>query len=96
MRFSDDQADTGELYLSLLKGCLTRSLFIDEHHNEPRLHGWRRFVREAVNRVEKNLDWRIVERATASAQDRHEGRDFPQTAETMAALGCVCSLLPSG
>jgi O-methyltransferase len=103
MPSSDDQGDAGELYLSLLKGCLTRSLFIDEQHTEPRLHGWRRTVREAVNRVEKNLDWRIVERAMASAQDRHEGRDFPQTAETMAGhlrldnvRHCITSVLDDG
>jgi O-methyltransferase len=103
MRSSEDQADAAELYLSLLEGCLTRSLFIEEHHNEPRLAGWRRLVRDAVNRVEKNLDWRIVERATASAQDRYEGRDFPQTAETMAGhlrldnvRHCITSVLEDG
>jgi len=103
MRSSDDRDDAGELYLSLLKGCLTRSLFIEEHHNEPRLDGWRRLVRDAVNRVEKNLDWRIVERATPSARDRYEGRDFPQTAETMAGhlrldnvRHCITSVLEDG
>jgi O-methyltransferase len=103
MSSSENPADARELYLSLLKGCLTRSLFIDEHHNEPRLHGWRRTVRDAANRVEKNLDWRIVERATPSAQDRHEGRDFPQTAETMAGhlrldnvRDCIASVLDEG
>jgi hypothetical protein len=103
MRSDDDRGDAGELYLSLLEGCLTRSLFIDEHHNEPRLHGWRRFVRDTINRVEKNLDWRIVERATASAQNRREGRDFPQTAETMAGhlrlenvRHCIASVLDDG
>jgi O-methyltransferase len=103
MRTSDDLEDPGELYLRLLKGCLTRSLFIEEHHNEPHLSGWRRLVRDAINRVEKNLDWRIVERATASVQDRHEGRDFPQTAETMAGhlrlenvRHCIASVLHDG
>jgi O-methyltransferase len=103
MRSSEDQDAAGELYLSLLEGCLTRSLFIDEHHNEPPLAGWRRLLRDAVNRVEKNLDWRIVERATPSAQDRYEGRDFPQTAETMAGhlrlenvRRCISSVLEDG
>ena len=56
MRSGYDQGDPGQRYLELLAGCLTRSLFIDEHHNEPRLGGWRRLVRDAVNRVERNLD----------------------------------------
>ena len=103
MPSSEDQADPGQLYLGLLAGCLTRSLFIDEHRNEPRLGGWRRLMRGAVNRFEKNLDWRVVERASASAQERHEGRDFPQTAETMAGhlrldnvRRCIASVLHDG
>jgi O-methyltransferase len=103
MSSSENPGDPRELYLALLKGCLTRSLFIDEYHNEPRLRGWRRAVRDAANRVEKNLDWRIVERVTADAQARHEGRDFPQTAETMAGhlrldnvRDCIASVLDDG
>ena len=60
-------------------------------------------MRGAVNRFEKNLDWRVVERASASAQERHEGRDFPQTAETMAGhlrldnvRRCIASVLHDG
>lgn len=96
-------ADARELYLELLKGCLTRSLFLDEQHEEPRLEGWRRVLRDAVNRIERNLDWRVLERAAPSAAQRYEGRDFPQTAETMAGhlrleniRRCVTSVLEDG
>lgn len=95
--------DAGELYLELLKGCLTRSLFLEEQHDEPRLVGWRRRVRDTINRVERNLDWRVLERAAPSAKDRFEGRDFPQSAETMAGhlrleniRQCVYAVLEDG
>jgi len=95
--------DVGELYLELLKGCLTRSLFLEEQHEEPRLGGWRRVLRDGVNRFERNLDWRVLERTAPDATQRHEGRDFPQTAETMAGhlrleniRQCVASVLEDG
>lgn len=70
-----------DLYLDLLKGCLTRSLFIDEEVSfvAPRsrakraLQGWLR----------STLGIELVRRNLKNRQLRAEGRDWPPQAETM-------------
>jgi O-methyltransferase len=89
-----------ELYLSLLKGCLTRSLFPDDHLEELHLDGWRGLV---WDRARKNRDLRIVERTPVNAKERVEGRDMPQDAETMIGYPrldnlqqCITSIVEDG
>jgi O-methyltransferase len=79
--------DATDLYLELLKGCLTRGLFLDEELRESHFNGWRALVWNGYTRTRRNRDLRIVERLQVNAQDRAEGRDWPETAETM--IGAV-------
>lgn len=72
-----------DLYLSLLKGCLTRPLFLDEQHREVGVGGWRARVWGAYKRAKKHPDWRIVEPGAVDAQVRAEGKDWPENGETM-------------
>jgi O-methyltransferase len=95
--------DPADLYLDLLKGCLTRSLFLDEQRCEVHLTGGHARLWSAFKRIEKGPDWRIVKRAPVSTRDRVEGRDWPQNGETMigdARLNniqqCVTSILEDG
>lgn len=60
--------DAPDLYLSLLKGCLTRSLFMDEELRELKAGGWRGRVWDAFKHYTKHPDWRIVKPFAASAQ----------------------------
>jgi|SRR5580692_6339053 hypothetical protein len=89
-----------ELYLSLLKGCLTRSLFPDDQLQELHLNGWRGLL---WDRAKKNRDLRIVERTPVNAKERNEGRDMPQDADTMIGYPrlenlqqCITSILDDG
>jgi hypothetical protein len=71
--------DGTDLYLSLLKGCLTRSLFIDEQRYEIHLRGWRARVWEVFNHsFHKDQNWRIFDQAPVNAELRAAGRDWPQ------------------
>jgi O-methyltransferase len=72
-----------DLYLGLLKGCLTRSLFLDEEYRDVRLGGWRAYVWEAYKRTKRRSDWHIVAPANVDARTRAEGNDWPSRAETM-------------
>lgn len=81
-------ADATDLYMGLLKGCLTRNLFLDEQRCERLPAGWHASVWAAFKRVirpiEKGRDFRIVAMSPLpSAQERTEGRDLPQNGETM-------------
>ena len=72
-----------DLYLGLLKGCLTRSLFLDEERREVWLGGWHARVWETYKRSRKHSDWHIVAPANVDPQTRAAGRDWPNSAETM-------------
>lgn len=80
-------ADATELYLDLLKGCLTRSLFLDEQRRELHLAGWHArawsMFKRIIRPIEKDRDFRIVERAPVDADERNRGIDLPQNGETM-------------
>ena len=105
-RFSSIRGmDATDLYLTLLKGCLTRSLFLDEERREVRLGRLAHRVSAAYKRNKKH-PWRIGEalsaqvRAQNRAQDRAEGRDWPKNGETMIGHArldniphCVTSVL---
>lgn len=92
-----------DLYLSLLRGCLTRSLFLEEQRHDLRLNGWRARVWDAFTRVADGENWRIVTPDRASAEDRAEGRDVPEIAETMVGhrrlenlQDCITRVLDDG
>src|ERR1700761_6381779 len=72
-----------DLYLTLLKGCLTRSLFLDEESRKVWLGGWHARAWETYTRAKKHSDWHIVAPANVDPQTRAEGRDYPINAETM-------------
>ncbi len=77
-------SDPADLYLDLLKGCLTRSLFADEQLGQViNLGGWRAHVWDAYKRYKKHPNLRIVQAATASAEHYAVGRPGPKTGETM-------------
>jgi O-methyltransferase len=89
-----------DLYLELLKGCLTRSLFLEEEYREVRLGGWRACVWEAYKRTKRRSDWHIVAPADVDHRTRAEGWDWPNRAETMIGhrrldniQDCVTSVL---
>src|SRR5271169_3756995 len=77
--------DAADLYLDLLKGCLTRSLFLDEQDTQVNNLGRvaRRVWAAYKRRYRGRSDWRIVEPLRVSAQDRAEGTDWPDHGETM-------------
>jgi len=58
-------------------------LFLDEEGREVWLGGWRARVWEAYKRAKKRSDWHIVAPANVDPQTRAEGRDWPDSAETM-------------
>lgn len=70
----------GQRYLDLLRGCLTRELFIDQEWWDVRLDDVEG-GREAVAPMLSANGWRLVRRGGAG--ERAEGRDWPPTAETM-------------
>ncbi|MCC5951654.1 MAG: class I SAM-dependent methyltransferase [Acidimicrobiia bacterium] len=71
-------------YLDLLKGCLTRELFIDEEVRE--VVWWPANVGlgepKAVWDILESRGWLLV-RPTTAPGERTEGRDYPPRAETM-------------
>jgi O-methyltransferase len=74
--------DSTELYLDLLKGCLTRILFIDEELYAPPPSGWQGKAWEAFKRYTNHPDWQIVRPARANRKAREEGRGAARNAET--------------
>lgn len=70
-----------DLYLNLLKRCLTRELFLDEEVRNVDLREWPD-GREAVLPILRKHGWRLV-RPGAAAEIRDVGHDWPPAAETM-------------
>jgi O-methyltransferase len=68
-----------ELYLDLLKQVLTRSGFTS--YGQPGGYSWKRFFYNPLQAFLKAQGLRLVKEI--APQDRTEGRDFPDDAETM-------------
>jgi len=78
-----DQA--GELYLDLLKRCLTRELFIEEEVEEVPDEDLHRSLPAEMKAMVTRSGWRMV-RSGGRRADREEGLDWPPMAETMIGL----------
>lgn len=72
--------DGARRYLDLLRGTLTRELFIDQEVRDVDLTAWPG-GRDEILPVLRDHRWRLVEPIAGDA--RGEGRDWPSTAETM-------------
>lgn len=59
-----------ERYLSLLKGCLTRSLFLDEQGREVRLTGWRARVWAAFQRGRTGGGGQLAHRQASPSESK--------------------------
>jgi O-methyltransferase len=75
------------LYLDLLKKCLTRSIFGEDHQTyEPRRGTWKAVLYEQVKKMLASRRLEVVRRVPFDLERRAEGRDFPAAAETMIGL----------
>lgn len=75
-----------DLYLDLMKRCLTRYGFDDGLVPVDPWPGWRSRLWPAVQRVLDRKNWEIFRRAQYNPEYREDGRDWPQRAETMIGL----------
>ena len=79
-------SDPAALYLDLLEQVLTRAAFLDEEVRDVTLSGWRQRV---VNQLTAR-GYRVVKPVDQTL--RHNGRDWPPTAETMIGLARMQNL----
>lgn len=71
---------TAELYIDLLKRCLTNSIYGEhEIRTRPSNAAWRKFIRRNLERV----GWQVVRQLPMDPALREEGRDWPPYAHTM-------------
>jgi O-methyltransferase len=76
-----------DLYLDLLKKCLTRSIFEERGERyRPRRGGWREVVFERFERILGAAGLELIRRVSFDEEARAEGRDWPADAETMIGL----------
>lgn len=75
-----------ELYLGLLKGCLTRYLFSQDVAAFVPERRWMRQVWSAVSRLLARKGFVVLRRGPFQPELREDGRDWPPTAETMIGL----------
>ena len=68
-------------YVSLLMGCLTRELFLDEEAHDVDLEEWPGDTSELRTTLKAN-GWRLTRRG-GDADRRDDGNDWPPAAETM-------------
>jgi len=73
---------SAHLYIDLLKGCLTRELFLDEEVRNVDLRQWPDGGRDAVLPVLRERGWRLVQPGVERSI-RDVGHDWPPAAETM-------------
>lgn len=80
---SNDLSPT-ELYLDLLKKCLTRSIFGEKYRSLPA--GNNNLLLKTVGKWLANQDLQIVRAAKFDQRAREEGLDWPEEGETMIGL----------
>ena len=82
-----------ELYLELMKHCLTRLLWKEKYRPIDRsFQGWRRALLAPMHAVLRRMGLEIVQVEPDRTADRREGRDWPLEAETMVGLKRLDSL----
>lgn len=77
-----------DLYLDLMKRCLTRLVFAEEDYVEVVLDrpGWQRAPAKVAAAVLDKAKVRLIHAQPPSTADRLVGRDWPQHGETMIGL----------
>lgn len=75
-----------ELYLDLLKKCLTRSIAAETYSTAEPWFGLMRLWFLPVQAFLWARGWTVVQRRTVDSNARSEGRDWPADAETMIGL----------
>lgn len=81
---SDHELSPAELYLDLLKKCLTRSIFGEKYRSLPANNG--SAIVTAMGKWLASRDLQIVRKANFDAGARAEGLDWPEDGETMIGL----------
>ena len=92
-----------ELYLHLMKQCLTRMLWREKYRPMTSVNGWRRVVFEPLQSLLRQVQLEVVKIEPDRIGERQEGRDWPLEAETMVGLkrlenlqDCVTSVIRNG
>ena len=92
-----------ELYLQLMKQCLTRMLWKERYRPMTSLIGWRRLALKPVQSLLHQAKLEVVKIEPDRTDARQEGRDWPIEAETMVGLKrldnlqhCVTSVIRDG
>jgi O-methyltransferase len=92
-----------ELYLDLLKQCLTRALFPESYEQVRPASPTRRRLYGSFSRVLDGRGLALVRKVPFDANARAEGRDYPVEAETMIGLRrldnievCVTDIIKRG
>jgi O-methyltransferase len=92
-----------ELYLHLMKQCLTRMLWREKYRPMTSVNGWRRVVFEPLQSLLRQVQLDVVKIEPDRVGERQEGRDWPLEAETMVGLkrlenlqDCVTSVIRNG
>jgi O-methyltransferase len=93
-----------DLYLDLMKQCLTRMLWREKYRPmAASLSGWRRFVLSPLQLLVRRAQLELVHVEPDRIDARQEGRDWPLEAETMVGLkrldnlrNCVTSVIRNG
>jgi len=93
-----------DLYLQLMKQCLTRMLWREKYRPlEASLTGWRGAVLRPIQRLVRRAHLELVHVEPDRSDARQEGRDWPLEAETMVGLkrldnllDCVTSVIRNG
>lgn len=98
------ETTSAELYLQLMKHCLTRMLWREKYRPLAKsLSGWRRLVMCPLQFLIRRAQLELVQVEPDRADARQDGRDWPLEAETMVGLKrldnlqhCVTSVIRQG
>lgn len=93
-----------ELYLHLMKQCLTRMLWREKYRPmAASLNGWRGLILKPLQHLARQAQMELVHVEPDRTEARQEGRDWPLEAETMVGLKrlenlqqCVTSVIRNG
>ena len=72
-----------ELYLHLMKQCLTRMLWRERYRPMTSVSGWRRLVCEPLQSLLRQVQLEVVKIEPDRMDERQDGRDWRLEAETM-------------